>query len=756
MIKIERALRILAISLGLINLVRGNIVIPDLGMELVAIAPGTFQMGTAEGGSEDERPVTEVTISRPFWLGKTEVTQAQWRAVMHTNPAYFQGNDRPVERVSWHEALEFCRRLTERERAAGRLPKGCAYTLPTEAQWEYACRAGTTGLHAGAVDDMAWYNKNSGSETHPVAQKQPNAWGLFDMHGNVWEWCLDRYGPYPGGRVTDPTGPVTGLGRVYRGGRWGNSANFARSAYRLSDPPEHRGVSLGFRVALVEAPGETPAVQPVAAQLTELPFGVKVSARELAQLSADFDYPVRQVIIDGEVWMIFVPGRRAYSGICPVLRYKGPDLEHLERQPDGVGDFAGGSAHLGCGMWWDEDTRTLYGLLHTEYDRDHPPGQGWTAKKTRLAISRDLGLTWTLVGDILTRALPETKDYLGDNFEAGPADFDFYVDEKGGYFYVTCWNTFAPKKGPVVGFFMFSEVARCAIADKMAPGKWFKFRDGQWSEPGLGGKASRIGVGGRGIYGNTIYNEYLGQYLRIGIHLGTTDERGWNPQGYVDHSVYIAACTDLAKQDWTPMAKLWNEPDNRLYGFTLTDADGRGGVVSGQKMRAYNYWLSGSRVLEIEFDRSKTLPVVNFPPYGAYDYAPNPASGDRLESRATVIVGPDDPTVQYHGDAWKIEEGPHYYQGRARVTTAAAQEIEYTFRGGEIYWRAVFAPDAGQADVYLDGVRQQTVNLYFAEVAVPYQFAFVRTDLDPAATHTIKIVTRGGTVRHIAFERAQQ
>lgn len=730
----------------------GNFSISDLGLELVHIAPGTFQMGTAAEGGADERPVTEVTLTRAYWLGKTEVTQAQWRAVMHASPAYFQGNDHPVERVSWHEALEFCRRLTERERAAGRLPAGHVFTLPTEAQWEFACRAGTTGPHAGDVANMAWINTNSGGRTHPVAQKQPNAWGLHDMHGNVWEWCLDRYGNYPGGRVSDPTGAEAGAGRVYRGGRWGNSANFARAAYRLSALPEHRGVSLGLRVALVAADS---AESPTAARPTALPFGVTVSARTLQQLSADLDYPVRQVVIDGEVWMIFVPGRQAYKGIAPVLRYKGPDLEHLERQPDGTGDFSGGSAHLGCGMWWDKETRTLYGLLHTEYDLDHPPGQGWTAKKTRLAISRDLGLTWTLVGDILTRALPETKDYVGDNFEAGPADFDFYVDERGGYFYVTSWNSFVPKNGPINGFLMFSEVARCAIADKMAPGKWFKFRDGQWAEPGLGGKASRVGMDRRGLYGNTIYSEHLGLYLRIGINIGVTDDRGMPPMGFRDHSIYVSVCTDLARQDWSPAAKLLDDPDNTLFGFTLTDAEGRAGESVGRKLRVYNYWLGGSRVLDVTLDRDGRIPVVEFPPHGAYDYLPNPASGDRLESRVTMILGADDPGVKYRGNGWFTEEHKHYYQGRARVTAVADQEIEHEFHGTEIYWRAVFAPDAGKADIYLDGVYQETVDLHFAETAIPYQFAYVRTDLDPSVAHTIKIVTRGGYVRHLAFEQAR-
>ena len=137
-----------------------------------------------------------------------------------TNPSRFKGANLPVEQVSYDEALAFCRKVTEQERAAGRLPEGYEYTLPTEAQWEYACRAGTTGNYAGNLDAMAWYSGNSGSTTHAVGGKQANGWGLNDMHGNVWEWCLDWYGNYAGGRVTDPRGASSGSNRVGRGGGW--------------------------------------------------------------------------------------------------------------------------------------------------------------------------------------------------------------------------------------------------------------------------------------------------------------------------------------------------------------------------------------------------------------------------------------------------------------------------------------------------------------------------------------------------------
>jgi len=223
-----------------------------MGIDMIACAGGTFSMGSRSGGS-DEQPVTTVTLS-PFWLAKTEVTQAQWEALMGSNPSHFKGGQLPVENVSWGDAMEFCRKLTERERQAGRLPTGTIYTLPTEAQWEYACRAGTTGDYAGEVDAMAWYGKNSGAATHAVGTKQANAWGLHDMHGNVLEWCLDWYGPYLGGRVTDPKSVPSGTNRVYRGGSWSYVAYIARSAFRNNYNPDLRNYNFGFRPARSSVP----------------------------------------------------------------------------------------------------------------------------------------------------------------------------------------------------------------------------------------------------------------------------------------------------------------------------------------------------------------------------------------------------------------------------------------------------------------------------------------------------------------------
>ena len=224
--------------------------VPELGAEMLWIEAGTFRMGGDEG-EYAAQPFTLVTLTRGFWLGTTEVTQAQWSAMMGNNPSHFRGDTLPVEQVTWDDALAFCRKLTERERAAGRLPEGHAYTLPTDAQWEYACRAGTATAYAGDVAAMAWHNQNADGTTHAVATKQANAWGLHDMHGNVWEWCLDWWSQrLPGGSMSDPVGPVSGSSRVLRGGGWANSGAFCRSANRDGVSPGGRGDFLGFRLPL--------------------------------------------------------------------------------------------------------------------------------------------------------------------------------------------------------------------------------------------------------------------------------------------------------------------------------------------------------------------------------------------------------------------------------------------------------------------------------------------------------------------------
>ena len=218
------------------------------GMEFVWIPPGEFRMGsTGSEADDDERPVTRVRISRGFWLGKYEVTQDEWAAVMGSNPSGFSGCGRcPVETVSWEDAQEFMARLNRQE---GRE----VYRLPTEAEWEYAARAGTTGDRYGHVDSISWHWGNSRAQPQPVGGKAPNAWGLHDMLGNVFEWVEDRYGDYPGGTMIDPRGPRSRWHRVVRGGSWFNVARRARAPDRDGAGPGSRSFYLGFRLLRIRA-----------------------------------------------------------------------------------------------------------------------------------------------------------------------------------------------------------------------------------------------------------------------------------------------------------------------------------------------------------------------------------------------------------------------------------------------------------------------------------------------------------------------
>jgi hypothetical protein len=228
--------------------------IREIGLILNPIVAGKLQMGSpAAGGGydKDETPSTSVTFTRPFWMGRYEVSQEQWLALMPENRSQNKGSKLPVENVTWLEAREYCRKLTEREREAGRLPDGYVYTLPTEAQWEYACRAGNYGPANFSYPDVAWYSDNSAGQSHPVGQKQPNDWGLYDMRGNVGEWCLDWYNnALPGGSVIDWAGPDLGTARVTRGGNFGTDANQCRAAFRNYLTPTVGKPNIGFRVAL--------------------------------------------------------------------------------------------------------------------------------------------------------------------------------------------------------------------------------------------------------------------------------------------------------------------------------------------------------------------------------------------------------------------------------------------------------------------------------------------------------------------------
>jgi formylglycine-generating enzyme required for sulfatase activity len=243
----------------------------------VRINGGTFTMGSPanESGRDGDEIQHQVTVSS-FYLGKYPVTQKEYQAVMGTNPSRFKGDNLPVETVSWYDAVEYCNRRSQKEglSPAYTINKNQSdpnnknsrddvkwtvtvnknangYRLPTEAEWEYACRAGTpTAYNTGAAisDNTGWYDANSGNKTHPVGQKAANAWGLHDMHGNVWEWCWDWMGDYTSVAQTDPMGAASGANRVVRGGSWNDSAEIVRSAYRYYSTPSLRYGDIGFRL----------------------------------------------------------------------------------------------------------------------------------------------------------------------------------------------------------------------------------------------------------------------------------------------------------------------------------------------------------------------------------------------------------------------------------------------------------------------------------------------------------------------------
>jgi len=258
----------------------------DLGdnvdMEFVPIPVGSFMMGSEEG-EDDELPIHKVSFSRPFWMAKTEVTQQQFEQYKLINHKKEKnevlmpiGAEYPAVWISWDDAMGFCAWLTRLGQREGTLPEGYEYTLPTEAEWEYACRAGTTGEFAGKLDSMGWYIKNSTERINPVGKKKPNAWGLYDMHGNVWEWCYDNW--YANYENAPSDGSIRGLAKnefyvdrtlmgkkgsvrfvndsykVVRGGCWHYSARSCRSANRFYHEKSYKMNYLGFRPILISNP----------------------------------------------------------------------------------------------------------------------------------------------------------------------------------------------------------------------------------------------------------------------------------------------------------------------------------------------------------------------------------------------------------------------------------------------------------------------------------------------------------------------
>lgn len=219
---------------------------------MVRVEAGTFTMGATpemKDPYDDEKPTHQVTLTNDYYIGKYEVTQALWKAVMGNNPSRFKGDNLPVETVTWNDCQKFISKLN---RITGK-----KFRLPTEAEWEYAARGGNKSRgyqYSGSnnLSDVAWYEDNSDSKTHAVGSKQANELGIYDMSGNVWEWCQDRYGRYSKSSQTNPTGATSGSFRVRRGGSWNFTARICRSSYRNESLPSLRNSDLGFRLVLSE------------------------------------------------------------------------------------------------------------------------------------------------------------------------------------------------------------------------------------------------------------------------------------------------------------------------------------------------------------------------------------------------------------------------------------------------------------------------------------------------------------------------
>ncbi len=230
--------------------------IPSINYHMVYIPPGTFMMGSplSEKGRYDDEEQHKVTLTKGCYIGVTEITQGQWKQIMGDNPSRFEAlrENHPVDLVSWNDCQDFIMKLSRKE-------KSLRYRLPTEAEWEYACRAGSgSAFTNGAIsqvkcgndpnlDKVGWYCGNTKDETQPVSQKEPNAWGLYDMHGNAWEWCRDWYEEHASNNI-NPKGPAAGTSKVFRGGGWGLPARSCRSAFRDNYAPDHKCKLLGFRL----------------------------------------------------------------------------------------------------------------------------------------------------------------------------------------------------------------------------------------------------------------------------------------------------------------------------------------------------------------------------------------------------------------------------------------------------------------------------------------------------------------------------
>ena len=479
------------------------------------------------------------------------------------------------------------------------------------------------------------------------------------------------------------------------------------------------------------------SVMALRADIPDLPFSFKATEEKIDPLpdymgpnnQVDMDFAYCPVKIDGELWIIYKNG---YKG--PVLRYKGTTLEDCVRQPDGVANFPVRGPYMLGGMWYDEKTQTLYAPLHCEVAA-YLTG---IRREVHLASSTDKGLTWKYLGPIITS--PDAlglkhpvSDQSGLYWDGGDGDQQLYVDEKNRYAYLYTNHYYWPKLGAHVQPIMERRVARCSLEDAMAPGKWKKFHDGAWSEPGLGGMGSPVNASA------VTYNTFLKKYV------------AFNGAGS------IAVCTDLEQQDWTPsysVGSFW--ANNGQWAIWPTDQGKSDIYTSGQDFCVYNFWQRTSgRRFACEFNTgaipaaagftptifSQSFGCIQATPLNNYAFQPLLESDDSIWARRTRRVGCASPELIYKG-TWTDMTADALYEGRAKVAREKGAEVSFTFHGKDIYWRTTMDSQAGKAEVWLDGKLQTTVDCCATNNWTPFALGFVKRGMSDKE-HTIRIVATG-------------
>jgi len=435
-------------------------------------------------------------------------------------------------------------------------------------------------------------------------------------------------------------------------------------------------------------------------------------------------------------------------GFDTSARYEGPDVDHLTRMencpyPEGMTMcwFLGG-------MWYDESEAKLYAPMHVEQagkNRENPVAP-WPCRKISLATSTDKGKSWRYEGDIVTSEMYfYTHDiymFSGSDYGNGVADFGFYADTRGGYFYIFPDVGWSHKGSSAMRWNV--RVARCAMRDKMAPGKWRYFYNGQWDEPALGGKSSTVAPS---HFWGVIYSLYLKKYICM-FPANQDPANSRNVDG-----VYIGACSDLGKQDW-----VWGYCPQASFGFcTLMNPQGTDVRACDQTFRYYSYGDKNSfQRLDVKLERGETVAT------GLrcrYLFEPHPESSDPLQGRKTKIVGAASPEMKYSG-TWDEHVKADSYEGKTKKSSSAGASVEFAFRGADVYWRALRSPAGGKADVYIDRALRKTVDCYSPRSTSWEEFMYIRTGLAASKKHTIKIVVKGEkhpksastAINHIAFE----